>query len=288
MFSTVGHNVPRKEGRQKVIGESKYVDDLSFPAMLHGATVRSPAPRGRIRNIEFTGDLPWHEFTIVTAKDIPGSNCVALIVDDQPYLASEFVNHPEEPVVLLAHPDKYLVEKARSAVRIDIEPLPAIFTHRRFARSQGNHLGRGQRLQDISCGEGRCRRSLARSCSHRRGRISDRRAGTALHRNQWRHRHCKSRRRHHHLGIHAMPVLHPQGSAQSVPACARENPRHPDGDRRRFRGQRRISVDDRRPRRAAGVEVRQAGKDDLRSCRGHGRHHQAPSFANAHQDSGFA
>src|SRR5258706_4451813 len=96
--------------------------------MVHGVTVRSPLPRGRIRNIEFSGDLPWHEFTIVTAKDIPGENCVALIVDDQPYLAAEFVNHPEEPVVLLAHPDKYLGEKARSAVRLDIEPLPAIFS----------------------------------------------------------------------------------------------------------------------------------------------------------------
>src|SRR6267154_1011594 len=128
MFQTVGKSVPRKEGRQKVTGESKYVDDLSFPGMLHGVTVRSPLPRGRIRNIEFTGDLPWHEFTIVTAKDIPGENCVALIVDDQPYLADELVNHAEEPVVLLAHPDKYLVEKARCAVRLDIEPLPAIFS----------------------------------------------------------------------------------------------------------------------------------------------------------------
>src|SRR6266481_3988828 len=128
MFQTVGKPVPRKEVRQKVTGESKYVDDLSFPGMLHSVTVRSPLPRGRIRNIEFTGDLPWHEFTIVTAKDIPGENCVALIVDDQPYLADEFVNHAEEPVVLLAHPDKYLVEKARCAVRLDIEPLPAIFS----------------------------------------------------------------------------------------------------------------------------------------------------------------
>jgi CO/xanthine dehydrogenase Mo-binding subunit len=128
MFETVGQPVPRKEGREKVTGASKYVDDLSFPGMLHGATVRSPVPRGRIRKIEFTGDLPWNEFTIVTAKDIPGENCVALIVDDQPYLATEYVNHPEEPVVLIAHPDKYLVEKARTAVRLDIEPLPAIFT----------------------------------------------------------------------------------------------------------------------------------------------------------------
>ncbi len=128
MFSTVGRPVPRKEGREKVTGESKYIDDLKFPGMLYGATVRSPAPRGRIRNIEFSDGLPWYEFTIVTAKDIPGSNCVSLIVDDQPYLAAEFVNHPEEPVLLLAHPDRYLVEKARAAVRLNIEPLPAVFT----------------------------------------------------------------------------------------------------------------------------------------------------------------
>ncbi len=128
MFRTVGRSVPRKEGREKVTGASRYVDDLSFPDMLHGVTVRSAVPRGRIRTIEYAGGIPWDEFTIVTARDIPGENIVALIVDDQPYLADQVVNHPEEPVVLLAHPDKYLAEKARSAVRLDIEPLPAIFT----------------------------------------------------------------------------------------------------------------------------------------------------------------
>ncbi len=128
MFQTVGHPVPRKEGREKVTGEARYVDDLSFPGMLHGVTVRSHVARGYIRGIEFTGDLPWDEFTIVTAKDIPGENVVDLITPDQPHLAADFVNHPEEPVVLLAHPDKYLTEKARTAVLLDIEPAPAIYT----------------------------------------------------------------------------------------------------------------------------------------------------------------
>jgi CO/xanthine dehydrogenase Mo-binding subunit len=127
MFQTVGQPVPRKEGREKVTGQAKYVDDLTFPGMLMGATVRSPVSRGRIRSIEFPNGLPWEQFTIVTAKDIPGQNSVALISDDQPYLADGFVNHPEEPVLLLAHPDKYLVERARQAVRLDIDPLPAVF-----------------------------------------------------------------------------------------------------------------------------------------------------------------
>src|SRR5260370_38256846 len=107
MPPAVGRPVPRKEGREKVTGAAKYVDDLSFPEMLYGATVRSPVARGRIRKIDFTAGIPWDQFTIVTAKDIPGDNCVALIVDDQPYLVAEFLIHPVASVVFLAHSDKY-------------------------------------------------------------------------------------------------------------------------------------------------------------------------------------
>jgi CO/xanthine dehydrogenase Mo-binding subunit len=124
----IGKSVPRKEGREKVTGRAKYVDDLKFPGMIFGVTVRSPVARGRILGIHFEPGIPWDEFTVVTAKDIPGKNCIALLIDDQPCLAAEFVNHPEEPVVLLAHPDKYLLEEARRGVRIEIEPLPAVFS----------------------------------------------------------------------------------------------------------------------------------------------------------------
>ncbi|MDQ3816634.1 MAG: xanthine dehydrogenase family protein molybdopterin-binding subunit [Acidobacteriota bacterium] len=127
-MQTIGRPVPRKEGRDKVTGQARYVDDLHFPEMLYGTTVRSAIARGRIKNIRFEGDIPWDEFTIVTAKDIPGENCVALILLDQPYLADQFVNHPEEPILLLAHPDKYLLEEARRNVRLETEPLPAIFS----------------------------------------------------------------------------------------------------------------------------------------------------------------
>ena len=127
----IGKSAPRKEGRKKVTGAALYVDDLSFPDMLHGTTVRSQAARGRIKSIIFEGDIPWDEFTIVTAKDIReshGENYVALILNDQPYLADEVVNHPEEPILLLAHQDKYLLEEARRHVRVEIEELPPVFT----------------------------------------------------------------------------------------------------------------------------------------------------------------
>lgn len=124
----VGKSYPRKEGRKKVMGSALYIDDLSFPGMLHGVTVRSPAARGHIKKITYEPNVPWDEITTVSASDIPGENYVALILNDQPYLVDGTVNHPEEAVLLLAHPDKYLVEKARQSVTIEMEPLPPVFT----------------------------------------------------------------------------------------------------------------------------------------------------------------
>jgi CO/xanthine dehydrogenase Mo-binding subunit len=124
----VGKSVPRKEGRDKVTGRSQYVDDMVLPNMLFGATVRSQIPRGRIKKITFGPGVAWDEFVIVSAKDIPGKNCIALIGDDQPCLATEFVNHPEEPILLLAHPDRHVLPTAVQAVSIEYDPLPAIFT----------------------------------------------------------------------------------------------------------------------------------------------------------------
>src|SRR5438132_1603146 len=127
-MTLVGKSIPRKEGRKKVTGQALYVDDIRFDGMLHGVTVRSSIARARIKDISFEGDIPWDEFTIVTAKGIPGENYVALILNDQPYLADGIVNHPEEPIVLLAHRDRYLLEEARRHVSIDYEELPAIFS----------------------------------------------------------------------------------------------------------------------------------------------------------------
>lgn len=126
--SVVGTAVPRKEGWKKLTGEARYVDDLVLPDMIHGATIRSTVPRGKIEKIHYGEGIPWDEFTIVTAADIPGENFTKMFVDDQPFLADGVVNHPEEPILLIAHPDKYLVRKAAKAITIDYAPLPAIFT----------------------------------------------------------------------------------------------------------------------------------------------------------------
>jgi CO/xanthine dehydrogenase Mo-binding subunit len=125
---TIGVSAPRKEGRDKVTGRARYIDDISLPNMLYGATVRSSIPRGKIRNINFGPGINWDEFVVVTAKDIPGKNHIALIENDQPCLADGAVNHPEEPILLLAHPDKHALPKAVASVGIEYESLAPIFS----------------------------------------------------------------------------------------------------------------------------------------------------------------
>lgn len=123
--SHVGHSRIRTEGRAKVRGEALYTDDLSLPGLLHGVTIRSTLPRGRLTGIRFDPGFPWQDFVVVTAGDVPGDNRVHMLVHDQPFLAEDRINHPEEPVMLLAHSDRYLLERARRAVHLEVEPEPA-------------------------------------------------------------------------------------------------------------------------------------------------------------------
>ena len=124
----VGQSPLRKEGAAKVLGRAQYVDDIALPGMWYGATVRSTIPRGRISSIKLDPAIPWHEYTIVSAADIPGENTIVHLTKDHPCLAAHEINHVAEPILLLAHPDKSALLAARAAITIDYDELPGIFT----------------------------------------------------------------------------------------------------------------------------------------------------------------
>jgi CO/xanthine dehydrogenase Mo-binding subunit len=125
---TVGHNVPRAEGVDKVTGAARYVDDLRLPDMLHGATVRSTIPCGRIVSVERDPAFDWSGFTFVDHRDVaaPGRNVVAMIADDQPFLAVDRVRHQAEPIALLAHADRARLAEGLRHVKVTYADEPAI------------------------------------------------------------------------------------------------------------------------------------------------------------------
>ncbi len=100
----VGRKVTRKEGKEKVTGAARYVDDLAFPGMIYGRTIRSSIPSGSVTSIRHR--LAKKDFTIVDHRDIPGKNVIAMIERDQPCLVVKKIRHAEEPILLLAHKDR--------------------------------------------------------------------------------------------------------------------------------------------------------------------------------------
>ena len=124
----LGASPLRKEGRAKVLGAARYIDDITLPGMWHGATVRSSIARGTIRSITFDPAIDWSQFAIVRASDIPGENTIVHLTKDHPCLADPHINHPNEPILLLAHPDKTALIAAVRGVKIEYDTLPGIFT----------------------------------------------------------------------------------------------------------------------------------------------------------------
>lgn len=128
MSGTIGKNVPRKEGPEKLCGLTRYADDVTPEGCLYGVTLRSTIPYGRILGIEKDPSFPWHEYVVATAADLPGRNRVQLIEDDQPLLATEWVMHPQEPILLVAHENRAAAYEALDHVRVTYEPLDPVLT----------------------------------------------------------------------------------------------------------------------------------------------------------------
>jgi CO/xanthine dehydrogenase Mo-binding subunit len=140
----VGQSPLRKEGANKVLGRAQYIDDITLPGMWFGATVRSTIPHGRISSITFDPGIPWHEFTIVSAADIPGENTIVHLTKDHPCLAVTNVNHVAEPILLLAHPNRALLPAAVAGVHITYEELPAIYTIEESEKKEQIIWGEGE------------------------------------------------------------------------------------------------------------------------------------------------
>ena len=119
----VGTSVARKDGIGKATGRAKYADDLSFPGMLHGRTIRSTIARGILKSVSL--DFDRAGFTIVDHRDIPGRNVVDLIEQDQPFLVEHEVRHMAEPLLLLAHEDPEKLLTAR--VNVEYEAQTPLF-----------------------------------------------------------------------------------------------------------------------------------------------------------------
>src|SRR3954462_2937984 len=93
-MTAVGQNVARKDGIGKATGAALYADDIVFPGMIHGRTIRSTVARGTLRSARVKGDVPG--LIVCDYRDIPGRNVCYLIEQDQPFLVEKDIRHQAE------------------------------------------------------------------------------------------------------------------------------------------------------------------------------------------------
>src|SRR5436190_22414814 len=103
-MSSGDQSVKLKDVIGKATGYALYADDIVFPGMIHGRTIRSTIARGTLKSATVKGNTPG--LIVADHRDIPGRNVCYLIEQDQPFLVEKDIRHQAEPILLLAHEDR--------------------------------------------------------------------------------------------------------------------------------------------------------------------------------------
>jgi CO/xanthine dehydrogenase Mo-binding subunit len=123
----IGESVRRPDGIPKVTGEFAYSSDLWADGMLWGATLRSPHPRARIRELNLAPALALAGVhAVLTHDDVPGRKTYGLEVPDQPVLAIDQVRYQGEPVAIVAADHPETARRAAAAIEVGYEVLPPV------------------------------------------------------------------------------------------------------------------------------------------------------------------
>jgi putative selenate reductase molybdopterin-binding subunit len=125
-FDFVRKDVPRADALDKATGNAQFTVDLTLPNMLFGRLLRSPHPHARILNIDTrkAEKLPGVK-GVITGKETPYVFGVSHF--DQTPLQTEKVRHVGDAVAAVAAVDFDTAEEALRLIRVDYEPLPAVF-----------------------------------------------------------------------------------------------------------------------------------------------------------------
>jgi CO/xanthine dehydrogenase Mo-binding subunit len=162
----IGTSVRRVDAQEKTLGNPLYVDDLSFPEMLHGAVLSSPIAHGYLNGVDLEEtNRQRGVIHCLTAKDIPGDNQIGAIVEDQPLLAEEKVRYMGEPIALVSATDPRTARIAIARARVDTEPLPGVFSVEEAMKDNapGIHGGEGNRFVHYKIRKGNAEEGFRRS-----------------------------------------------------------------------------------------------------------------------------
>jgi xanthine dehydrogenase molybdenum-binding subunit len=125
----VGTNLPRFTGHEAVLGDRKFIDDMTVPGMLYGAVRLADHPRAKVLAIDPTPALALEGVhRVVTAADVPGERYVGLIERDWPVFVAigEETRCTGDIIAGVVADNQRLARKAAQLIDIEYEVLEPV------------------------------------------------------------------------------------------------------------------------------------------------------------------
>ncbi len=116
----------RSDLEVKLAGRAEYGADLELPGMLWGALVPSPVAHGKIRHVDLGGARALPGVVAVGADDLATLLPRGQGDAERPIFPADEVAYRNQPLAAVAAPTLAEARRAAAAVRVDIEPLPAL------------------------------------------------------------------------------------------------------------------------------------------------------------------
>jgi aerobic carbon-monoxide dehydrogenase large subunit len=125
----------RKEDARFLRGQGNYLDDITMPGMLFGATLASPYAHARIISID-TSAAEAHPKVkaVITGKLLESLGLAwmpTMSGDVQAVLATDKVRFQGQEVAFVIAEDKYSARDALELIEVEYEPLPAMIDARK-------------------------------------------------------------------------------------------------------------------------------------------------------------
>ncbi len=166
----IGRVAPRADAAAKVTGAERYAADYYPENYVWAGVKRAGVPHARIMGVDTASAraLPG-VVAVLTHKDIGGKNRLGIFEKDQPILADGVVRHCGDAVALAVAETKEALTAALAAIRVDCEPLAAVFAPEEALAAGAPivHEGRGggNLLLESEICFGKAREALA-GCRH--------------------------------------------------------------------------------------------------------------------------
>jgi 4-hydroxybenzoyl-CoA reductase alpha subunit len=128
-YNVIGRPRRRVDGRAKVVGQTRFADDIMLPRMLHAKLLRSPHPHAVIESID-TSKAQAHPgvHLVLTGKDFPITFGILPVTQDEYPLAPERVRYVGDPVAAVIARDEQTATEALDLIDVKYRPLATIAT----------------------------------------------------------------------------------------------------------------------------------------------------------------